>query len=87
MPMEHNFIHINVGGEIYVKLDDIIFSLYKEASLTPYEGAKEFLSGAGMFFETLKKGIIEEHVVSKQVEAQKRTWWGQIAFEKYNKLG
>jgi hypothetical protein len=81
--MQHNFDNIFYGGEIFLKLDDIIASFYKESALRDTPEAKHFLASAGVFFESLKKNIIETEQAKQRVEEQKKTWWGDIAYKTY----
>jgi hypothetical protein len=85
MPSNHNFQSVTIGNDIFVKIDDIIFAFYKEASFAPSEELKNVFGGVGASFELLKRNIIDERENNKQVEEQKKTWWGELAFKGYNK--
>jgi len=81
--MQHNFNHVIYGGDIFVKLDDVIASFYKESALSDSEEGKRFLASAAVFFESLKSNMIETEKAKMVVEEQKKTWWGDIAYKSY----
>ena len=87
MPTSHSFSHHKdpTNGDIYVKLDDIVFAFLKEASTIPDETIRNYMAGSAMFFSSLKESILKEDREIKQVERKKvqesKTWWGKIIWE------
>jgi len=87
MPVNHSFTHHRdpSNGDIYVKLDDIIFAFLKEASTIPDEATRNFMVGSSMFFNGLKESIIKEDREIRQVEHKKeqesKTWWGKVIWQ------
>jgi|WetSurMetagenome_2_1015567.scaffolds.fasta_scaffold30938_4 hypothetical protein len=87
MSVNHSFAHHKdpLNGDIYVKLDDIVFAFLKEASSIPDEATRNFMVGSAMFFNGLKESIVKEDKEIRQVESRKtqesKTWWGKIIWE------
>lgn len=85
MSIHHNFHFVEFEGKDYVNIQDLINSFIEAMKYAESEEEKlTYYSYALMFEEYLKlkkkPEITKEEL--KNIEQQKKTWWGEIIFKK-----